>query len=80
MCHDTQYANRALFPDLRYSPALNSAQAFDAIVLNGALQSSGMASFKSRITEEQAQSIRAYVIDRANALKKAPPGPGPGGR
>jgi quinohemoprotein ethanol dehydrogenase len=80
MCHETQYANRALFPDLRYSPALNSAQAFDAIVINGALQSSGMASFKERITEEQAQSIRAYVIDRANELKRAPPAPGPGGR
>jgi quinohemoprotein ethanol dehydrogenase len=80
MCHDTQYANRALFPDLRYSPALNSAQAFDAIVIQGALQGSGMASFKDRITEEQAQSIRAYVIERANELKNAPPAPGPGGR
>ncbi len=80
MCHDSQYANRALFPDLRYSPALGSAQAFDAIVINGALQSSGMASFKDRITEAQAQSIRAYVIDRANELKTAPPAPGPGGR
>ena len=80
MCHDTQYANRALFPDLRYSPALNSAQAFDAIVIQGALQTSGMASFKDRITEEQAQSIRAYVIDWANKLKNAPRGVGPGGR
>ena len=80
MCHDTQYANRALFPDLRYSPALNSAQAFDAIVIQGALQTSGMASFKDRITEQQAQSIRAYVIDWANKLKNAPPAPGPGGR
>ena len=80
MCHDTQYANRALFPDLRYSPALNSAQAFDAIVIQGALQGSGMASFKDRITEPQAQSIRAYVIDWANKLKNAPPAAGPGGR
>jgi quinohemoprotein ethanol dehydrogenase len=77
MCHDTQYANRALFPDLRYSPALNSAQAFDAIVIQGALQGSGMASFKDRITEPQAQSIRAYVIDWANKLKNAPPAAGP---
>jgi PQQ-dependent dehydrogenase (methanol/ethanol family) len=80
MCHDTQYANRALFPDLRYSPALNSAQAFDAIVIQGALQGSGMASFKDRITEPQAQSIRAYVIDWANKLKNAPPAAGPGAR
>jgi alcohol dehydrogenase (cytochrome c)/quinohemoprotein ethanol dehydrogenase len=80
MCHDSQFANRALFPDLRYSPALNSAQAFDAIVIQGALQSSGMSSFKDRITEDQAQSIRAYMIQRANELKTAPPTPGPGGR
>lgn len=80
MCHDTQYANRALFPDLRYSPALHSAQAFDAIVMLGALQSSGMAPFKDRISEEQAQSIRAYVIERANLLKNAPPAAGPGAR
>jgi quinohemoprotein ethanol dehydrogenase len=80
MCHDSQFANRSLFPDLRYSPALNSAQAFDAIVILGALQSSGMAPFKDRITEDQAQSIRAYVIERANQLKTAPPATGPGGR
>ena len=80
MCHDSQFANRALFPDIRYSPALNSAQAFDAIVIQGALQTSGMSSFKDRITEEQAQSIRAYMIDRANALKNAPPAAGPGAR
>jgi quinohemoprotein ethanol dehydrogenase len=80
MCHDSQFANRSLFPDLRYSPALNSAQAFDAIVILGALQSSGMAPFKDRITEDQAQSIRAYMIERANQLKTAPPAAGPGGR
>jgi len=80
MCHDTQYANRAMFPDLRYSPFLNSAQAFDAVVMEGALQTSGMASFKDRITEEQAQSIRAYMIERANELKNAPPAPGEIGR
>jgi len=80
MCHDAQYANRAMFPDLRYSPVLHSAQAFDAIVIHGALQTSGMASFKDRITEEQAQSIRAYMIERANELKNAPPAPGAAGR
>jgi hypothetical protein len=36
-----------------------------------------MASFKDRITEPQAQSIRAYVIDWANKLKNAPPAAGP---
>jgi len=73
MCHETAYANRAVFPDLRYSPALNSAEAFNAIVLEGALQTAGMASFKGRMTVDEVQSVRAYVIERANQAKSAPP-------
>ena len=73
MCHEPLYANRAMFPDLRYSPALNSEAAFDAIVLEGALQTSGMASFKGRMTGEEVQSVRAYLISRANEAKHAPP-------
>ncbi len=71
MCHDPPAANREIFPDLRYSPALGSAAAFDAIVLGGALQPNGMASFKGRLTEPQAQSVRAYMIAQANQAKAA---------
>ncbi|HTY48584.1 MAG TPA: PQQ-dependent dehydrogenase, methanol/ethanol family [Steroidobacteraceae bacterium] len=73
-CHDTQYANRSVFPDLRYSPAIASPEALKAIVLGGALQQGGMASFKGRITPVQLESIRAYLIEWANQLKAAPPG------
>lgn len=76
MCHETSYANRAVFPDLRYSAALNSAEAFNAIVLEGALQSAGMASFKGRMTVAEVQSVRAYMIERANQAKSAPPAAG----
>jgi hypothetical protein len=58
---------------LRYSPALNSAAAFDAIVIEGALQSAGMASFKGRMSPEEVQSVRAYMIERANQAKAAAP-------
>jgi alcohol dehydrogenase (cytochrome c)/quinohemoprotein ethanol dehydrogenase len=78
MCHEPPAANRGVFPDLRYSPALNSAQSFDAIVLEGALQPAGMASFKGRMSEEDVQSVRAYLIERANQAKQAPPGAFPG--
>ena len=74
MCHETQYANRAVFPDLRYSPMINTPEGFSAVVLEGLLQANGMASFKERLTAEEAQSIRAYIIERANQLKSAPPG------
>ena len=73
-CHDAQYANRGVFPDLRYSPALNSAEAFESIVLGGALQTQGMSSFKGRLSAEEVQSVRAYMIERANEAKAAPPG------
>ena len=73
-CHEPPAANRSVFPDLRYSPALNSAAAFDAIVLEGALQTAGMASFKGRMSADEVQSVRAYVIERANQAKDAPAG------
>jgi quinohemoprotein ethanol dehydrogenase len=72
MCHEPFAANRSVFPDLRYSPALNSAEAFNAIVLEGALQTAGMASFKGKMSTEEVQSVRAYMIERANQAKEAP--------
>ena len=72
MCHEPFAANRSVFPDLRYSAALNSAEAFNAIVLEGALQTAGMASFKGKISAEEVQSVRAYMIQRANQAKEAP--------
>jgi quinohemoprotein ethanol dehydrogenase len=74
MCHETQYANRGVFPDLRYSPMINTPEGFSAVVLEGLLQANGMASFRDKLTADEAQSIRAYVIERANQLKSGPPG------
>jgi mono/diheme cytochrome c family protein len=71
MCHEPPAANRAAFPDLRFSPTLHSAEAFSSIVLGGALQANGMASFKGRLTEDQAQAVRAYIVSRANEAKAA---------
>jgi mono/diheme cytochrome c family protein len=72
MCHDPPAANRSVFPDLRYSPMLNSAEAFSAVVLDGALQPNGMASFKGRLSADEVQSVREYLIKRANDAKNAP--------
>jgi quinohemoprotein ethanol dehydrogenase len=71
-CHEPFAANRQVFPDLRYSRALGSAEGFNAIVIEGALQPAGMASFKGMLSVEQAQSIRAYLIERANQAKTTP--------
>ena len=74
MCHETAYANRGVFPDLRYSPMINTPEGFKAVVLDGLLQANGMASFKEGLTPDDAQAIRAYIIERANQAKNAPPG------
>jgi len=73
MCHEPPAANRGVFPDLRYSPMINTAEAFNAVVIEGLLQPRGMASFKSRLSADDAEAIRAYVISRAHSLKAGVP-------
>ncbi len=73
MCHETQFGNRGLFPDLRVSPMLNTAEAFKTIVIDGALEPRGMVSFRSRITADDAEAIRAYLVKRAIDAKAALP-------
>ena len=71
MCHDTAYGNRGLFPDLRYSPMINTADAFRAVVIDGALQSRGMASFSERFGAADAEAVRAYITQRAHQAAAA---------
>jgi quinohemoprotein ethanol dehydrogenase len=71
MCHETQFGNRGLFPDLRVSPMINTAAAFRTVVLDGALESRGMVSFRSRLAADDAEAIRAYLVGRAIEGKAA---------
>ncbi len=65
MCHETPGANRGLFPDLRFSPMINTPEAFRTIVLDGALQPRGMVSFKDKLQPSDAEAVRAYLTQRA---------------
>ena len=56
----------ALVPDLRYSAALENADAWRRIVIDGALRENGMVSWSSVMNAEQADTIRQYVIHRAH--------------
>jgi alcohol dehydrogenase (cytochrome c)/quinohemoprotein ethanol dehydrogenase len=76
MCHETAYGNRGLFPDLRFSPLINSADAFKTVVIDGALQARGMVSFKDRFDADAAESIRAYLTMRAHQAMAQGSGPG----
>lgn len=64
-CHGDVAVSGGVLPDLRYSSTLNDDQWF-YIVLDGLLKENGMVSFSKELSREDAASIRAYVIFRAN--------------
>jgi len=68
VCHGFSAVSGGLIPDLRYSDAQVYAD-WDAIVLRGSRFSNAMPPFAGVITPEQSQAIRAYIIDRAQALR-----------
>ncbi|MBN9569611.1 MAG: hypothetical protein J0H30_00800, partial [Alphaproteobacteria bacterium] len=57
-------------PDLRAVPPEIWGQ-YDAIVLDGAMESNGMASFKDILNKNDVAAIRAYVLDEAHKLYKS---------
>jgi alcohol dehydrogenase (cytochrome c)/quinohemoprotein ethanol dehydrogenase len=69
-CHGQGAVNLGILPDLRYSGALQSAESWRSIVLGGALEDKGMASFGSVLDEQAAEGIRAFVIAQAHATNK----------
>jgi mono/diheme cytochrome c family protein len=80
ICHEGQATIGA--PDLRYSPILASAEAFKAVVIDGAKADGGMKAFGGAFTLENVEAIRAHVVSLANTLKDNPAparGAGPGG-
>jgi len=64
-CHGAEAQSRGMFPDLRYSGALQNTDAFQAIVLGGALKQNGMVSFKSALPPADTEDVRAYIVARA---------------
>ena len=80
-CHGASAAqSRALFPDLRFSGSLQSTDAFKAIVLEGALASNGMVSYQNSLSPEEAEAIRAYLVNSAHSLKARAPADHPKAR
>jgi quinohemoprotein ethanol dehydrogenase len=69
VCHGDAAYGSTVLPDLRRSGALGDAKSWAAIVHGGALKANGMASFANVMNEQQAETIRQYVIKRANEDK-----------
>ena len=72
-CHGNDGLSRGMFPDLRYAGAINSPEAFKAIVVDGALTPNGMVSFAKALKPEEPEAIRAYLVSKAIQAKNAPP-------
>ncbi len=69
-CHGAGAVSLGILPDLRYSGALPSPEAWRSIVIDGSLEDNGMVSFASVLDEKTADAIRAFVIAQAHATKK----------
>lgn len=69
VCHGDAAVGGSVLPDLRRSAALGNMKTWSEIVHGGALKANGMASFANVMSAEQAESVRQYVIRRANEDK-----------
>ncbi len=78
-CHGENGQMRgAQFPDLTRTPLLHSQEGFDQVVLKGALAARGMASFAKVLKPKDTEAVRAFIIARANEIKKAQAPTAPG--
>ncbi|MEZ5573278.1 MAG: PQQ-dependent dehydrogenase, methanol/ethanol family [Halioglobus sp.] len=64
-CHGLNAVSGMLIPDLRGSAYLWDEKGWEAVVRGGQLKDKGMASFAQNVSAEQAQAIRAYIIQQA---------------
>ena len=67
-CHGGGAVGGAIVPDLRYSDE-SVHNLWSEIVLGGLLKGNGMPSFDGLLNEEDAQAVRAYVLQRAHREK-----------
>jgi len=66
MCHGVNAGGNGVLPDLRLMTA-ERHEAFDAIVLDGALRGTGMRAFRGPLDEEGSAAIHAFLVERAHA-------------
>ncbi len=69
-CHGFDTAGTGSFPDLKYASAATHT-IWNAIVLDGAYFEKGMPAFGELLNEDDAQAIRAYVLQQAQAAFEA---------
>lgn len=67
VCHGDQAYSYGSIPSLRVSSVTNAADAWQTVVLSGALSGYGMPSFAGILDPSTAEAVRAYVIAEANS-------------
>lgn len=70
-CHGMATMSAGVLPDLRRSGALANRDAWNSIVIGGALTDAGMVSFSKYLNADDAEAIRAYVASEARIKKPA---------
>jgi len=65
VCHGDSAIGNGFTPDLRVSGTFANADAWKAVILDGALKDRGMVGFARVLTPQDAEALRAYVIDRS---------------
>jgi quinohemoprotein ethanol dehydrogenase len=64
-CHGLNAVSGLLIPDLRGSGYLHQASAWNKVVREGMLSEQGMPGLGEIVNQEEAEAIRAYVIQQA---------------
>jgi alcohol dehydrogenase (cytochrome c)/quinohemoprotein ethanol dehydrogenase len=68
-CHGDAGIAGTIVPDLRRSAALSDKATWTTIVADGALKANGMIGWKQYLSAEEIESVRQYLIKRANEDK-----------
>jgi quinohemoprotein ethanol dehydrogenase len=71
-CHGAGAQSAGVLPDLRRSAALSDSALWKAILIDGALEPAGMASFRDWLKPDQAEEIRAYIALKAKIAAQQP--------
>ena len=64
-CHGLNAVSGLLIPDLRGSALLHQPDAWRQVVLDGAFKARGMPAMNEHLDQEEADAIRAYVVQQA---------------
>ncbi|CAA0106982.1 Quinohemoprotein alcohol dehydrogenase ADH IIB [Zhongshania aliphaticivorans] len=68
-CHGAGAVGGGVIPDLRFSGFNRAPNAWLSVVRDGILESRGMVSYKDELSDEDIESVRQYILERAKYAK-----------